>query len=833
MNKILVTFVLLGLFFSVPAYAGLKAVAPGYGNASNMTVTPTGSSSPISLADFAAQVGSYKSCSSVGLVGDGTTDMTTALPAAIDDAVTDGYVLYCEPSDVFKITSPIVNSANAAIFWNGATIDATSMGSSNGNLVTIKPTVAPTATDNILLGQSGLILNCPTLGSSGTNTCLYMVENPSIYADMSNFVARDFHIHGGSTGLAFGARTYLITFDNIMVSGQYSRGVDLTTVSGAGERMLFKGGVIANVRSTSGSLGNGVGVYSGANSSVDAYLSNTSVDYCDKLVDWNGGRLKADGHLEGDGTHPMVRVNAASSSATVVLDGAQLVQAGPLIGPYPEPSGGRPYLIDIANGWAEVSTSGTQFTYLGTEGNYNTAIFNPAGSAANINHSGISVGKGANANSKLPSMGSISELLIGAGNFDSASTPVGWKDSTETNYYRNSAFVGAVAATNVAITSLTTSGTTVTALVPSTAGLAVNDWVVMNGQSPAAFSGALGFVKITGIVANTSFTYECAACSGTATTAGTYTNHGSIPSEWTISYPLGLSYQVVSVDNSTTTPTLSMRVYGTASSSGNYTINHDNLSTPLPTKKYDSWKFVTKARLVSNTQPAKSLMLMFTERTSGNIAVTSGSATKVMKSWFEPATLSYTITDATTAYVNFYVNVNGITSGYDYDQTFEITAPEIVQSSVVPTYSLASLTSSASSTQPSGRYGIDTSGTNSRSGNNALHVWGTGANDFGPLYYKLDTPKGGSWVHARCWFKTANYVSGTVGLKYEEYDSADNLISSGSVDSAGYNSAGPTSYTLYSGIVQVHKNTSYVRIIPWTHNLNGEVYFDDCEATVM
>lgn len=779
----------------------------------------------------------YRLASEFGIVGDGVADDSTALENALNSIASSGDVLIMERDAVFKMSRGIVMSINANVQWNGSTIDFSALVNLTGNAITARQT----RTDNRIGRMSGLKIKGPVKGSASTATMLFCGAANGT-GDVRDWHPVEFEITGGAVGMGFGDRTYLLSFNNFIVHKQYNKCVDLTMGSTSGENIRFIDCVIADARNgTAPTTGTAVAVYSSyvsGKSLCEVYFTNCSIDYSDICLDLRAGRIGfAGGHIETDGNNPICAINAVASMVSVTMTDVQIYQPGASAGnAYPETSGGRPVLFTLDGGWAELYLNSVQWLSMDTtNGNANTKLVTRT-AQQRISVTGLSLGRGSSSGTsgKLCSMGDISPIGI-AGTF--TNTLTGWRDDSEVNFIRNSAFASQVAGSTINVTSITSATTTATATTASAHGYAVNDWVPMSGQSPAAFSGTYGFVKVLTVPNSTSFTYTIADQSNaSASTPGTILTKGTNPSWFTAVNLNGLTLINLGVDTSSGKPICRLRLIGQATASQGSTIYFDGqgASSPISTKQYDLWRLQVQARVVAvnGSLLQKSLFLQAIERQSGGTSNGGGSATSAMKFWFDSYKYDFSIATGSTAYVQPVFGLANLTANEYIDQTIELMAPELVLQAITPTHGLATLGNTASSALPSGRYGIDTGGTNARSGTNALKLTGGVSVDYGPLYSRLAV-KAGDWIHVAGWLKTSVGATGSSGIRIEQYDQADNLIRSDAADGSGYISGAQTSYVQHAGIIYARNNTSYIKIRPYTVAFTGDVYFDDIEVTIL
>ena len=306
---------------------------------------------------------------------------------------------------------------------------------------------------------------------------------------------------------------------------------------------------------------------------------------------------------------------------------------------------------------------------------------------------------------------------------------------------------------------------------------------------------------------------------------------GTLPSYMAISGTGGgLTIAVSAIDYSGDVPKLRLRFYGTSDGTQPF-LYLDQRVNACPTKQYDAWDLVIGAKLYAIVGTQLGFVLGTSERNSSDSSIQGYSNTYTLQTWRQSFKYSHTIAQSAAAYVRPYIALATPTSGTAIDMTIELDAPEfVIQNSPVTQKSAAMTTNPpATPVSPNGRIGI--SPTAGPSGGSALHMWGNGTSDFGPIYLSL-AARTGDWVYVRGLVKFANYVSGGAGLKVEQLDNNGNVLYFSAISGA-YLTSGSTTYSQHSDTMYVRDGVAAIRVRPWLAALNGEAYFANIEATII
>lgn len=240
--------------------------------------------------------------SKYGAVFNGTTDDGPA----ISDAINAMFALVgsAGPRRVIMPSGGLTAKINSGftvycgalgIDFNGMVIDATSI--AIGSVIT---GTGRGSAPYSRYASSAPIENFNLLGSTvvtNTPTMLYLDGGTPQAGEISNGFFRNFSIYGGSVGIDFISNVYVCSFFNAFIGAQTQYGVRFTGGTNTGENINFHGGQIEGVQNPSFT---GVGLYltTGA-ADTDFNIFGMSIDYCDKLVNLQSGKLTLNTcHLE-------------------------------------------------------------------------------------------------------------------------------------------------------------------------------------------------------------------------------------------------------------------------------------------------------------------------------------------------------------------------------------------------------------------------------------------------------------------------------------------------------------------------------------------------------
>jgi hypothetical protein len=233
----------------------------------------------------------------------GVADASTEITATFTAGQTGNQPIRVA-GETYKITSPVLLPYHVDADWGNATIDGSSIAAGQW-AITAKNKSGLTNFQRPSMWK-GLRLD---LGVSSTAYGV-KIEAPTGQWAVSDFAAETWLIKGGAKGLGFGQNTWLVNLRNIEVTGQSEVGIDTTTGTNAGEGLSFYAGVIGNVNNGGAT---GIGVLNDYNP-LDAgggtvKFFGTSFDYSDVQIHHRHGLMELHGcHIEGDGAHPLVKV---------------------------------------------------------------------------------------------------------------------------------------------------------------------------------------------------------------------------------------------------------------------------------------------------------------------------------------------------------------------------------------------------------------------------------------------------------------------------------------------------------------------------------------------
>ena len=300
-----------GTIASTTTDAGLVTYQPA--GTSNVTNVETKLREFVSVKDF-------------GAIGDGVTDDTAAIQAAINSIADSGNVLV--PAGTYALASGLtINVSKAKLVAEYAIFDFTSAGTA----VTAITVTGDSNVSSPYYQEPGGIegLEIKGAGTSGSSVGLYF--NSASEPGPSHSSIRNCVVRGFNQGVQFGNNAYIITFDNVGIWDNAAGVVLYAGLTNTGERINFINSTIYN---------NGVGL-SLEDPNATTMLTNCSVDYnsLQQIVVKEGEVHIVNCHIEGLGnTYVQVPSGNASPAFINVVNTTFVQQA----------SGGTTPLIDIA-----------------------------------------------------------------------------------------------------------------------------------------------------------------------------------------------------------------------------------------------------------------------------------------------------------------------------------------------------------------------------------------------------------------------------------------------------------------------------------------------------
>jgi hypothetical protein len=564
----------------------------------------------------------------VGLVCNDSSDESTALQTAINNAATNGYTLVGAPGMICKVSQNITVSAFSSIQGNGIIFDCTANANSTGDCVLLNSATVPSAySQSAPPGWSGVTLWGPayagktvnyssttTLDGIGfTGTSSYQLANLL----MTNLTVVGFYDNIDFTGSSGNNQqyVYIIKFLNSKSYNCLDYGVNFGSTVTSGENISFIGGVFGNCHNYNTNAAGAVYLNS---SGFDVQFDHVSFDYSDWLIRVNYGTAHfSHDHFESscahssNGVQPVTNCNpfiwaGTGGNVTITVADSEFYQpvGGIAGGGVAEISGGRPFMVQGTGAWNTFIFSGDTLWSAGGD-NHLTTFFKGNGNQR-ISVAHLDTGNGGNPNSYFPSLGNASPTYV-AGNFTNYAynnALSGWSQN-ETNYYRNSGFAGAVAGTP-----------------------------------------------------------------------------GTLPTGWSFGNLQGLNQQVLGVSYATGRPQLQIRLYGTASTTGNITLKQDTPNYPtLQTQQYDNWIFSEGVQLIANPGVnLPTIQMGYQGFASDNVTSSEAGTTPASTLSFTRQVLAapINITTATTATLFPYTPIQ-VNSSTTYDFTLGFDLPELTQ----------------------------------------------------------------------------------------------------------------------------------------------------------
>jgi hypothetical protein len=297
------------------------------------------------------------SAASHGAVGNGTTDDTVALKAAITAATTAKGVVDFGIGKTYKVTSRLDLPVGIAGYQGrGVTLDCSAMPDTEEYAVRF----LPGATDATIYTYwvEGLRILGPA--SEASNLDGVFIGRPDDIAT-GNVAGYSFHnvtVRGFRDNWTFGPQSWLFGFFQCSSSAAWRRGYNIDAQANAGENYSWHGGVIADCTNTAGT---GVGVYASQAGNSDINFFGTSFDYCDKEVDVQSGHVALIGcHLEDNVSGPMVTVTTTGGSEPGKLSVTDCVFAGT-----EADAGGRASFITVDGERSVVRVTGGSWSRFG------------------------------------------------------------------------------------------------------------------------------------------------------------------------------------------------------------------------------------------------------------------------------------------------------------------------------------------------------------------------------------------------------------------------------------------------------------------------------------
>lgn len=245
-------------------------------------------------------------------------------------------------------------------------------------------------------------------------------------------------------------------------------------------------------------------------------------------------------------------------------------------------------------------------------------------------------------------------------------------EEARTNSIRNNSMQGAVvgAARNVGtITAIARTASATAVVATGTHTVAVNDQVTISGATPADYNGTY---LVTAVVANVSFSYITANVA-TDTAAGytvTAISSGTAPTNWIVPTTFnGLSRGIISLSTENGIDYIDIRYAGiTSSIVTGVNLNSVESNTQIAAVQNQIWSGSEFIILVGGTNTGVTYFLRTVERDGAGVFLAQSGVTIVPAAGnlrearkLNPA---YTLTNASTAFVNMAAQVNIATATY-------------------------------------------------------------------------------------------------------------------------------------------------------------------------
>lgn len=201
-----------------------------------------------------------------GAEGDGATDDTAALAAAISAAQTAGGVVYLS-AGTYRTTAGLAVNPRRVVLRGDGPQCTTIAAQGTGYALTL-------GWDNTEPVYRGPVTALEGISLTGTGDGLAL-QGPPITGHAHAVTVRDVCFDGFGTQVDIGPRTYLVRFDRVFFSKAAAFGVRLANVSEAGENISFDGCVFSDTPGTA--------VYVDKSGS-SLYFTHCSFDYLGRAL---------------------------------------------------------------------------------------------------------------------------------------------------------------------------------------------------------------------------------------------------------------------------------------------------------------------------------------------------------------------------------------------------------------------------------------------------------------------------------------------------------------------------------------------------------------------
>lgn len=268
-------------------------------------------------------------------------------------------------------------------------------------------------------------------------------------------------------------------------------------------------------------------------------------------------------------------------------------------------------------------------------------------------------------------------------------------------------------------------------------------------------------------------------------------------------------------------PVMKVRFQGVPTATTSTGFYFDN-STNIASAQGDLWTQRCYLRTVGAAVGVNGYSLQITERAAGGGALVSGSTAVAVGQLRQRFDFSYTVTQATAAYVHPVFQFT-FTNGVAVDVTFEVDIPSLM---LRPMVYADIIRNDPAAALPTYRTALDT--VNGRTAAKALKLYSTAAESVG--VYASVPVKSREWLMARGYVKVGAVAAGGAGLKVSWRDALDAEISAQNMRGDGTYKTVVAGHVQHSGVRVAPTGAERARLQCWLEAFNGTAYFDDVEA---